>query len=72
MLTGELSFFTREEAKNLIRSFGGNVSLSVSEKTDYVVAGENPGTKYEKAKKAGVKIMGEEEFRRLVKLKVQK
>ena len=67
ILTGELSSFTREEAKNLIRSFGGNVSSFVSEKTDYVVAGENPGTKYEKAKELGVKIINEQEFKKIIK-----
>lgn len=66
VLTGELSFLTREEAKNLIRSFGGNVSSSVSEKTDYLAAGKNSGTKYEKAKKLGIKILGEKEFKELI------
>lgn len=65
VLTGELELFTRDEAKNLIRSLGGNVSESVSAKTDYVVAGENPGAKYEKAKKLGIKIIDDGEFRKL-------
>ena len=72
VLTGELSSFTREEVQDFIRSLGGNVSSSVSEKTDYVVTGENPGIKYEKARKIGVKIIDEKEFRKLVKFKAQK
>lgn len=67
VLTGELKYFTRDEAKDIIRKKGGDVSSSVSRKTDYVVVGENPGSKYEKAKKLGVKIIGEEEFAKLIK-----
>lgn len=67
VLTGELKHFTRDEAKDIIRKKGGDVSSSVSRKTDYVVVGENPGSKYEKAKKLGVKIIGEEEFAKLIK-----
>ena len=47
---------------------GGDVSESVSKKTSYVVAGENPGSKYDKAKRLGVKIVSEEEFLQLVTL----
>jgi len=68
VLTGELSGFTRDEAKDMIRKNGGNVSSSVSKKTDYVLAGENPGSKYQKAKELGVKIIGEEEFKKLIGL----
>ncbi len=50
-----------------IRSLGGNVSGSVSKETDFVVAGENPGSKYEKAEELGVKIISEQEFQRLLK-----
>jgi len=67
VLTGELSSFTRDEAKDMIRKRGGGISSSVSQKTDYVVAGENPGSKYEKAKELGVAIIGEEEFIKLIK-----
>lgn len=67
VLTGELASFTRDEAKDMIRKRGGDISSSVSKKTDYVVAGENPGSKYEKAKELGVQIIGEEEFIRLIK-----
>lgn len=65
VLTGELKRFTRDEAKDLIRTNSGIVSESVSKKTSYVVAGENPGSKYDKAKKLGVKIINEVEFKKL-------
>jgi DNA ligase (NAD+) len=66
VLTGELASFTREEAKGMIRKAGGSVSSSVSRKTDYVVAGENPGSKLTKAKELRVKIISENEFRRML------
>jgi len=67
VLTGSLKSMTRDEAKEKIRSFGGDVSESVSKKTDYVVLGSDPGSKYEKAKRLGVKIINEEEFLRMLK-----
>lgn len=67
VLTGELASFTRDEAKDIIRREGGDVSSSVSRKADYVLAGENPGSKFDKAKELGVKIIDEEEFKRMVK-----
>ncbi len=67
VLTGELEHFTRDEAKDIIRKKGGDVSSSVSQKTDYVVAGENPGSKYDKAKMLGVKTIDEKEFIKLIK-----
>lgn len=67
VLTGELASFTRDEAKDIIRKKGGDVSSSVSRKTDFVVAGENAGSKYDKAKKLGVKIINEEEFKKILK-----
>jgi len=66
VLTGELVNLSRDQAKQLIRERGGEVASSVSAKTDLVVVGANPGSKYDKAKKLGIKIVGEEEFRRLV------
>jgi DNA ligase (NAD+) len=66
VLTGELSSFTRDEAKDMIRKEGGDVSSSVSKSTDYVVVGEEPGSKYEKAKKLGVKIIDEKEFKKMI------
>ena len=67
VLTGTLSSISRDEAKDLIRKMGGDVSSSVSQNTDYVVAGESPGSKYGKAKELNVTILNEEEFRRLIK-----
>jgi DNA ligase (NAD+) len=67
VLTGELSRFTREQAKSKIRQLGGDVSSSVSKETDLLVAGEEPGSKYDKAKKLGVKIVEEKEFLRIIK-----
>lgn len=67
VLTGSLSSLTREEAKDKIRALGGSVSSSVSKNTDYVVAGEEPGSKYDKAVKLGVKIIDEKEFLRMIK-----
>jgi len=66
VLTGELKNFTRDDAKDMIRRLGGEISSSVSKNTSYVLAGENPGSKYDKAKKLGVKIIREEEFREML------
>jgi len=66
VLTGTLSSFTREQAKQMIEDSGGHVASSVSSKTNYVVAGAEPGSKLEKAKKLGVRIVEEDEFIRLV------
>jgi DNA ligase (NAD+) len=66
VLTGTLSSFTRGQAKQMIEDSGGHVASSVSRKTDYVVAGADPGSKLDKAKKLGVKIVEEDEFVRLV------
>jgi DNA ligase (NAD+) len=67
VLTGSLESMSRDEAREKIREFGGDVSESVSSKTDYVVAGLEPGSKAEKAKKLGVKILNEQEFLNLIK-----
>ncbi len=66
VLTGTLENISRDDAKAKIRKLGGNVSSSVSKNTDYVVAGENPGSKYDEAGKLGVKIIDEKEFMKLV------
>ena len=66
VLTGELSGLTRDEAKDMIRKKGGDVSSSVSKKTDYVVAGENPGSKYNKARELGVKVIDKKAFLSLI------
>lgn len=66
VLTGTLSTMSREEAKKKIIENGGKVSGSVSIKTSYVIAGENPGSKYTDAKKLGVKIISESEFLKII------
>ncbi len=66
VFTGTMGKLSRDDAEQLTREHGGKASSSVSKKTDYVVAGENPGSKYEEAKKLGVKIINEEEFLKLV------
>ena len=67
VFTGELKDFSRKQSENIVREMGGNASSSVSQNTDFLVAGENPGSKYEKAKKLGIKIIAEKEFSRLIK-----
>jgi DNA ligase (NAD+) len=67
VLTGTLSSMGRDEAKKLIESFGGALSESVSKKTDILILGENPGSKYEKAKALGIYIMEEKEFLEKIK-----
>ncbi|MGA2090788.1 MAG: NAD-dependent DNA ligase LigA, partial [Endomicrobiales bacterium] len=62
VLTGELKTMSRPEAEAKIRTLGGNPTSSVSKKTDYVVVGENPGSKYSKARKLEVTILNEEQF----------
>jgi len=66
VLTGALVSMSRDEAKEKIRSLGGEVMESVSKNTNYLVAGESPGSKYEKAKELGVKIINEKEFLKLI------
>ena len=61
VLTGTLSK-PRGEFEQIIESFGGKTTSSVSKNTDYVLAGENAGSKLDKAKQLGVKIINEEEF----------
>lgn len=62
VFTGTLSSMTREQAGERVKRLGGVVSSSVSGKTDYVVAGDKPGSKFAKAEKLGIKILSEQEF----------
>ncbi|MEI6241885.1 MAG: NAD-dependent DNA ligase LigA [Chlamydiota bacterium] len=62
VLTGSLENYSRESAASLIKERGGKTSESVSQKTDFVLVGKDPGSKYEKAKKLGVRILSENEF----------
>jgi len=66
VLTGTLEDFTRTQVKEIISKLGGRVIGSVSKKTDYVVAGEDPGSKYQKAQKLGVLIINEEELKKII------
>lgn len=66
VLTGTLENYTRQEASNLIEQYGGKVSSSVSKKTDYVVAGEEAGSKLKKAEELNLIILTEEEFQKLM------
>jgi DNA ligase (NAD+) len=67
VFTGGLERFSREEAKAQVSARGGKVSSSVSAKTDYVVVGADPGSKYAKARDLGVKTLNEDEFEALLK-----
>jgi len=66
VITGSLEKMSRDIAKEKIIALGGNVSDSVSKNIDYLVSGENPGSKYEKAKALGIKILKEEEFLKMI------
>jgi len=67
VLTGSLETMTREETKERIRLLGGEISETVSKKTDYIIVGKEPGSKFEKAKKVGVKTINEKEFLQMLK-----
>ena len=66
VLTGALPSMTREEASAKIEALGGHVSSSVSEKTNYVLAGSETGSKLDKAREFGVKIIDEADFRKML------
>jgi len=66
VLTGALTSFSRDEAKERIESLGGHVASGVSKNTDFVVAGEEPGSKARKAKALGVKLINEDEFLKML------
>ncbi len=66
VFTGTLKAYGRDEARNLVESLGGFTASSVSKKVDYVVVGEDPGSKLDKAKELGIKTLTEEEFKKLI------
>ena len=68
VLTGTLSRYTRDQAAALIAGEGGKTSSSVSKKTDYVLAGENAGSKLTRAESLGIPILSEEEFETMLGL----
>lgn len=68
VFTGELDRYTRDEAKELVESLGGRATSNVSGKTDYLVAGKNPGSKLEDARKHGTKILDEQAFEQVAEL----
>ena len=67
VLTGSLENYTRDEASEIIENFGGKTSGSVSKKTDFVLAGEDAGSKLRKANELGVKVITEQEFKEMIK-----
>jgi DNA ligase (NAD+) len=67
VFTGELNNYSRKSAEDLLRACGGNPVSSVSKHTDFVVAGSNPGSKFEAAKKLGVKIIDENKFKEMLR-----
>ena len=66
VITGTISFMNRDEIKALIESYGGSESGSVSKNTNIVIVGENPGSKYEKAKNLGIEIWNEDKFKEII------
>jgi DNA ligase (NAD+) len=66
VFTGEMKEYSRQQAKELARRLGASVSSNVSKNTDFVVAGENPGSKYDKAMKLGVRIIDEQKFKEML------
>jgi DNA ligase (NAD+) len=65
VITGTLPTWSREDAKNFIEQHGGKVTTSVSKKTDYLVLGESPGSKFDKAQALGVPTVDEEGLKQL-------
>lgn len=67
VITGTLISYSRKEAQEIIENMGGNVSSSVSKNTNYILLGENPGSKYQKGLDLGIEIINEEKFNQIVK-----
>jgi len=66
VLTGGMDSLTRDEARTVIEELGGRVASSVSKKTDYVVVGRDPGSKYDRALNLGIKTLNEDEFKKII------
>jgi DNA ligase (NAD+) len=66
VVTGTLKNFSRKEIEDLIHQLGGKAASSVSRNTDFVIVGEEPGSKLEKARQLGIKTISEEEFLRMI------
>jgi DNA ligase (NAD+) len=66
VVTGTLENLSRQQAEQAIRQAGAKASSSVSKKTDYVLAGENPGSKLDKARKLGVEVIDEKQFMKMM------
>ena len=67
VITGTLEAYSRNEIKDIVEKMGGKVTGSVSRKTDYIIVGVDPGSKYDKAKELGIRIIGENEFLDMIK-----
>ncbi len=66
VFTGALKSYGRDEARDLVESLGAATASSVSKKVDFVVVGEDPGSKFDRAKELGIKTLTEEEFKKMV------
>jgi DNA ligase (NAD+) len=66
VFTGAMESMGRSEAKNIVENLGGTIHSAVTKKTTYVVTGSDPGSKLDKAKSSGIKIINEEEFLKLI------
>jgi DNA ligase (NAD+) len=66
VLTGSMDAFTRDEARKIVEEMGGRVNTSVSKKTDYLILGKEPGSKYDKAQRLGINILNEMDFKSMV------
>jgi DNA ligase (NAD+) len=66
VFTGTLSYFSRTQAQDIVKSLGGSASSSVGKKTDFLVCGKDPGSKRKMAEKMGIKIISEQEFKDMI------
>ena len=66
VVTGALARLSRDEAKDLIKKNGGKVASSVSKSTDYVVVGDNPGSKYDDAMRLGIPVLSEDDLTKMI------